>query len=149
MKGRKGYELAILIHKKMYNLPSVLDKSEKRKLYNEYLALIRKSAYLGYKEALFDLGQQYEKISFLGVDNPMYSPKKCVYWYSKACDKGHAEACNNLAALYEEGIGCEMNLQKAVELYKLSADLGSINGRGNYRIMLKNISKGGIYYNKL
>lgn len=149
MKGKKAYQQAVLLHEKIYAYPSVLDEQGKEIIYYEYLDLIRKSAYLGYNEALFDLGQQYEATSFLGIKNPKYNPKKCIYWYSKACNNGHSEACNNLAFFYEEGQGCEMNINKALELYRLSAQLGSINGKQNYKIMLKNISKGGIYEGKI
>src|SRR4051812_40036469 len=103
MKGKKAYALAIVIHNEMYKFPNRLNDTEKKKLYAQYFSLIKKSAYLGYPEALFDIGQQYEDFGYLGMPNPMYNPKKCVFWYTKACDKNHAEACNNLANFYEKG----------------------------------------------
>jgi TPR repeat protein len=146
MKGQKAYSSAIEIHKILYSRGGELNESEKTKLYNRYFALIKKAAYLGHSEGLFDLGQQYEDISFLGIPNPLYNPQKCVYWYSKACKNGHAEACNNLAHLYEKGEGCHQNLNLAFQLYQRSADLGSPNGKKNYKIMRRDLSKGGKYY---
>ncbi|TDQ06547.1 tetratricopeptide repeat protein [Pedobacter metabolipauper] len=148
MKGKKAYFFATLLHEKLHKYPNDLDEDERISVYYEYFKLIKESAYLGYTDAFFDLGQQYESMGFLGINNPKYNPKKCIYWYSKACNNGHAEACNNLASFYEEGIGCELDLNKALELYKRSAELGSVNGKKNYRIMIKDISKGDIYEKK-
>lgn len=145
MKGKKTYAMAMAIHEKMYKHPSTLTPLEKKELYNEYFLLIKRSAYSGNVEAQYDLAQQYENISFLGMPNPKYNPKKCIFWYSRACNSGHAEACNNLAALYEMGEGCEKNLEMALSLYEKSASLGSQNGKKNYKIMLKDLSKGGKY----
>lgn len=85
-------------------------------------------------------------MSYLGLENPKYNPKKCIYWYSKACYNKHAEACNNFAALYETGQGCDLDLIKALQLYKIAADFGSENGKKNYKIMQKDLSKGGKYF---
>lgn len=145
MKGEKIYTLAMFIHEKMYEYPSKLNNEEKIALYQEYFKLIKKAAYLGYVEALYDMGQQYENINFLSVNNPKYSPKKCIYWYTKACYKNHPDACNNLASFYEEGNGCKKNLKLALDLYKKSAELGSINGKRNYKSILKDFADGGKY----
>lgn len=141
MKGQKIYNLATLINEKLYEYPSDLNHEEKLKLYYEYFSLIRRSSYLGFIEAQYDYAQQYENISFLGVNNPLYDPKKCIYWYSKACDRGHSEACNNLAHIYHLGDKCEKNLELALKLYRKSAELGSDNGKRNYKMMLHKLAK--------
>jgi len=146
MKGNKAYAMAMEINNRINEYPNILTTTKKKELYKKYLLLIRKSAYYGNVEAQYDLAQQYDNISFLGAPNPKYNPKKCIYWYSKACKKKHAEACNNLAALYEIGEGCKRNLELALKLYKDSAELGSPNGKKNYKIMLRDMSKGGKYY---
>ena len=145
MKGQKAYSLAKSIHEKFYQYPNELSETAKKELYNEYFKLVRKSAYLGHLEAQYDMAQQYESMSFLGVQNPIYNPKKRIFWYSKACSKGHSDACNNLASIYELGEGCEQNLDLALRLYEKSAKLGSINGKKNYEIMLRDMAKGGRY----
>jgi TPR repeat protein len=145
MKGQGAYSLAQEINEKLNEYPSVLSEGEKNEFYEKYFALIKKSAYLGYPEGQYDFAQQFENMSFLGIKNPKYDPKKCVFWYSKACKNDHAEACNNLANFYEKGEGCEKNLNFALELYKRSADLGSPNGKKNYKMMVRDLSKGGKY----
>jgi TPR repeat protein len=143
MKGQKAYFSAKAIHKQMYEKSHNLE--EQKKLYALYLGLIRKAAYVGHTESLYDMGQQYENIGYLGIPNPMYNPIKSIYWYTKACEKNHAEACNSLATFYESGCGCEKNLDLSLKLYKRSADLGSPNGKKNYKIMVRDLIEGGKY----
>jgi TPR repeat protein len=137
MRGERLYSEAKSLHKKMYFSSNKLTQDDQKKLYALYFKLIKKAAYKGHLEALYDLGQQYEDIGYLGIINPHYNPKKCVYWYTKACQLGHAEAYNNLSSFYEKGEGCEKNLNYALALLKKSAELGSTLGRKNYSIMLK------------
>lgn len=123
----------------MYQLRDLLNKEEKYNLYDEYFKLIKKSAYSGYAEALYDLAQQYEDTHHLYDINPKYNPKKCIFWYKKACKKNHAEACNNLAHFYELGIGCKKNIKRALSLYKKSSDLGYNIGTKNYKLLIKQL----------
>lgn len=144
MKGQKAYQLATTVFKEMQSRSH--DEEEQNLLYFRYLGLIKKAAYKGHTEAIYDLGQQYEDVGYLGIPNPMYNARKCVYWYKKACEGNHPEACNNLATFYESGNGCDKDLNKALALYKRSADLGYSIGKKNYKIMTKDMSKGGKYY---
>jgi hypothetical protein len=143
MKGKKAYNLAMAIHEKMYAKSHSVE--EQRELHAQYFKLIKKAAYSGHTDGLYDMGQQYEDIGYLGIPNPISNPKMCVYWYTKACQSGHAEACNNLATFYESGKVCKQNLDVALDLYKRSANLGSPNGKKNYKIMLRDMSNGGKY----
>ncbi|RIA89918.1 hypothetical protein C1645_179520 [Glomus cerebriforme] len=52
--------------------------------------------------------------------------KKAFKLYKKAADLGHLCGMNNLGYFYKEGIGTEINLQKAFGLYQKSAYLGSL-----------------------
>lgn len=116
----------------------LLQKKNKKKLiYKEYLYFLRKAAYSGNAEAQYDLAQQYETMNYLSIENPMYNPKKCIYWYTKSCMQDHAAACNNLASFFETGDGGEKDLNKALMLYKKSGDLGYGIGAKNYKIMKK------------
>jgi TPR repeat protein len=45
-------------------------------------------------------------------------------WYEKASAQGHALATNNLAYLYDLGLGVKQNRKKGFELYSRAADLG-------------------------
>jgi TPR repeat protein len=143
MKGEKIYNLAKAVHEEMYAKSHQAD--EKMILFTRYFELIRKAAYKGHIESLYTMGNLYEDIGYLGIPNPLHNPKKALYWYTKACEKGHSEACNNLANLYELGAGCHRNLDVALDFYKQAASGGSPNGKKNYRLMLKDMSKGGKY----
>lgn len=144
MKGERIYSRAMLIDSKLYE-ESNLTTQDKRDLYDQFFELIKKAAYLGHKEAMHEYALQFENISFLGVENPLFNPKKRNFWYHKAIEGGHAEAYNNLAHIYEIGQGVEKNYDKALEFYKKSAELGSVLGKKNYKIMLKDMAKGGLY----
>ncbi|OQP42715.1 hypothetical protein A4H97_11135 [Niastella yeongjuensis] len=135
MKGNSIYLKAKVVHEKMYELSGQIKEEEKEIIYNEYFTLIKKAAHLGHPDAQYDLAQQYETMNYLSVENPKYNPAKCIFWYTRACAQNHAAAFNNLAAFYESGIGCEKDLEKALMLYKKSADLGDSLGKENYKIM--------------
>lgn len=141
MKGRKYYLTAKDLHKKLYSLPIHAKETKRVKIYYRYFDFLRKAAYLGNTEAQYDLGQQYETMNSLNIRNLNYKPRKCIYWYRKACTQNHAEACNNLASFFETGEGCKMDLEKALSLYKKSAELGYSVGLKNYRIMKNQIAK--------
>ncbi|WP_295712292.1 tetratricopeptide repeat protein [Mucilaginibacter sp.] len=145
MKGQKIYALALLVNETLIGMSSSVTEEERRGKYDQYLKFIRIAAYQGHVEALFDMGQQYEDIGFLGMPNPMYNAKKCVYWYTKAVEKGHAEACNNLSNFYALGDGCKQDFDMALGLLKRSAELGSVLGKKNYKMKLKDLAKTGRY----
>lgn len=136
------------IRKLLINLQIDKDLSEdlKVKKYLEYISKIRVLAYKGNSNAQYDLAQHYENYNFLGDPNPNFNSKKRFYWYLKAANNNNGNACNNLADLFETGAGCERNLQKALSYYKKSMELGDTLGRINYKIMLKDLKKGGVYY---
>lgn len=135
MRGDRIYLKAMAVHKKMYEVSGQIKEGKRKVIYNEYLNLLRRAAYLGHPEAQYDLGQQYETMNYLSIENPKYNPAKCIFWYTKASAQNHAAACNNLATFYESGEGCEKDLEKALALYKRSADLGYSPGKKNYKIM--------------
>ncbi len=120
--------------------------SKKSVAYKEYLDIIKRGAYNGIAEAQYQYGQQFEHMSWLYIQNPKYNPRKTFYWYSKACNKNHPAACNNLAYHYETGLGCKKNITKALKLYKKAAELGDYSGKKNYSIMLRDTSPGGKYH---
>lgn len=144
MKGDKIYSKAMSIDSKLYG-DSNLTKQDKNSLYRQFFELIKKAAYLKHKDAMYEYAQQFENISFLGVESPLFSPKRRNFWYHKAIESGHPEAYNNLASIYEIGEGLQRDYNKALELYKKSAELGSNLGKKNYKTMLKDMAKGGKY----
>lgn len=143
MKGGKVYKEAIAAYRDMYLKDKSLKGEKRLSTYKKVLALIRKAAYAGHPEAQFELGQQYDETSFLGVVNPMHNKEKMLYWYSKACDNNNAEACNCLAFMYEVGDGCKKDLSKAFTLYTKSARLGSGIGAENLKTFKRQMSRKG------
>lgn len=131
----------------LLNLYSEIPLSEDVKLqrYKEYIAGIRKLAYKQNPEAQYDLAQHYEEYNILGNPNPNHNKSKRLYWYKKAAKNKNASAYNNLADLFERGDGCEVNLIKALRCYEESMKLGDVLGKQNYKKMLRDFEKGGIY----
>lgn len=146
MRGKILYEKAQLIADKMYSME--IGISLKESLYKEYISLIRKSAYKGYPAAQYDLAQSYEDVGFWGVPNPYENIQKRFYWYSKAAFNNYAAAYNNLADMFERGIGHSKDIKKALEYYKKAADLGDKLGKKNYKILTKQIEKGETHWRK-
>jgi TPR repeat protein len=139
MRGDRIYLRAKAVHEKMYELSGRTKEEERISIYNEYFNLLKRAAYLGHADAQYDLGQQFETMNYLSIENPKYNPSKCIYWYTKAAEQNHAAACNNLATFYESGQGCEKDLEKALALYKKAAELGDPQGKENYKIMKRQL----------
>jgi len=128
MKGGKKYLEAQLVSDKLYQKKIQLDVDSKKRLYLDYLTLLKESAYKGYPEAQFELALHYEEINFFGI-NPNFNSEKCKYWHNKACKSGVAEACNNLAIIYEN----EKKMDLAEEFYRKAIKLGSVNAKNNFK----------------
>lgn len=137
MKGERFYQQSVKAYDELLEAHNVtysdetdyLDFSQMIKWYNVYINLIRKSAYLGYPLAQYELGLHYESRYFFGL-NPHYNPAKCEYWYSKACEANIGDACNNLALMYYEN-GRE---EEARELFLKGIRLKSKLARSNYKL---------------
>jgi TPR repeat protein len=137
MKKSKLLEKAYNI---LHNFYASKDKLEKSILYSEYLHLIRKAAYYGNSEAQYELGQTYEDINAIGF-NPKCNFIKARYWYGKACKQNQPDACNNLASMYDNGIGGVKDLKMALILYKKAMDLGNVLAKKNYKLHRKQLKK--------
>lgn len=142
MKGDRNLKKALEIKRMISKYPSLLSSSEKDELYWKGFDLIKKSAYTGNPKAMYEYAQQFDSISFLGMENPLFSPKKCIYWYTKSAKLLYAEAYNNLADFYERGVGVKQDLRKSYELYKRGAELGSKLAKLNLKIFDKQIKRG-------
>ena len=57
----------------------------------------------------------------LNSEDSRYAPSKAAQYLILASDEGSAEAQFELAKLYETGLGVEQNIDRALELYELSA----------------------------
>jgi hypothetical protein len=57
--------------------------------------------------------------------------KTAIKLFSKACDDGNANGCNNLGDMYKNGQGVQQDYFKAVELYTKACDGGYAKGCKN------------------
>lgn len=138
MKGIKLYKKAQQLSDKLYDNSIKISKKNKIKIYNDYIYLIRKSAYSGHAEAQFELALHYEEINFFGV-NDKYNINKCFYWYQKSCNLNFGEACNNLAILHER----KKEYDLASFLYKKAINLGIEKAKKNYKNLKRILAKAG------
>jgi uncharacterized protein len=60
----------------------------------------------------------------LDPDKSRFEPDKAFDYFSRAAEAGDGEAMFELAKLYEKGIGTPQNFDKALALYRQSADKG-------------------------
>ncbi len=58
-----------------------------------------------------------------------------TYWYTKAADKGHTDAQTNLAAMYAEGRGVDLDEVKAARWYRKAAEGGNVRAQYNLAVM--------------
>jgi TPR repeat protein len=56
---------------------------------------------------------------------------KALEWYLKAANQGHAQAQNNIGALYAFGQGVEKSITKAIEWYTKAAKNGNVYAQKN------------------
>ena len=82
--------------------------------------LLKKAARHGNAKAYYTMGNLYYEGEYLPKDD-----KKAYENWAKAVAQKYYEAASNLAYAYIEGVGCEKNESKGIELYKLAADNGS------------------------
>ncbi len=81
---------------------------------------LRQKAIDGDYEAAYSLAQFYSD----DEDNAKPDYAEALRWYQVAADHGDPYAKNNLAILYEKGLGTEKNIPKAIKLYKEAAEVG-------------------------
>ena len=103
-------------------LACIREDSIYKDMYNPQRAieLLKKATRHGSGEAYYLLGNWYYNGEFLPKDD-----KKAYENWGKAVSLKYYEAASNLAYAYLEGVGCEKDEKKGIELYKLAADNGS------------------------
>jgi hypothetical protein len=55
-------------------------------------------------------------------------PGDAAPWYARACERGYASACYELAVLHENGLGVARNPERAFALYKQACTGGDTRG---------------------
>lgn len=86
----------------------------------------------------YELGNRSSQVSLnLGIMHQQgmgtgKDDREALKWYTRSANEGHAEAQNNLAALYENGgDGVERNLSEALKWYTSSATQGMAVAQAN------------------
>ena len=87
---------------------------------------------------LFSCGAQLEHPAsqyelgtlFLQKDGPIGKDDRAAFfWFNRAASKGNAPAQRQLAQCYENGVGCDVDLEKALLLYREAARNGDVEAR--------------------
>jgi TPR repeat protein len=117
----------------MYNLGVIYEKG-----YGEEINLTKAKEW--YQKAV---EQNISKASFnlANIEFRAKNYKKAFNLYKKASKEGNSKAMFHLAWLYQNGKGCEANLSKAKEWYRLSAVKGERDSIKNYSIILESEGK--------
>lgn len=137
-----------------------------QKLYKEAVAYYQKAADLNHSLALGFLGFAYENGEGVEVDykkakecyekacqnNSAYGYFRLGHYYKniennkilsanclkKAADLGHVRAMNSYAICVRDGIGCDANINEAIEYFKKAADHDDVNAAYNLGSMYNN-----------
>ena len=108
-------------------------KKDERKAFLYYLDAVRNSKYseseaLKYLEKKAKEGNPYAQFSYgsyyADFEFWPYDSRKAFYWFSKADEKNHHAALNNLALMYIFGNGVKKDVKKGRELMLKAAELG-------------------------
>lgn len=107
---------------KMYLYGNGIPKSGKNAV--KYLEQAAKS---GNVEAMTDLAYLYgESVTEIPINY-----EKARIWYTKAAERGHAVAMNNLGVLYDNGRGVKKDRAEGCKWFTKAAEAGSDKGREN------------------
>ena len=90
----------------------------------------RKRLEEGDAQAFFNVGCEYRD----GAGGYLRNYKKALEHWHRAGELGHASAYNSIGLVYENGIGVEVDMKKAVHYYELAAMGGSAVARYNLGI---------------
>ena len=87
--------------------------------------LFSRGAQLEHPKSQYELG-----MLFLKKDGPIAKDEKAAFfWFNRAASKGDSAAQRQLAVCYENGVGCDADLTKALSLYREAARNGDVEAR--------------------
>ncbi|MBR3506966.1 MAG: sel1 repeat family protein [Lentisphaeria bacterium] len=87
--------------------------------------LFSRGAQLEHPACQYELG-----MLFLKKDGPIAKDEKAAFfWFNRAASNGSAPAQRQLAVCCENGIGCDVDLEKALALYREAAKNGDVEAR--------------------
>jgi TPR repeat protein len=77
------------------------------------------------KDEMYEIGKEYldgmDGVYDDGTDAVVQMPTTALKYFTKAAEQGHVEAQFELGCMYENGIGSEMDIEKAIEWYSSAA----------------------------
>ena len=87
--------------------------------------LFSRGAQLEHPKSQYELG-----MLFLMKDGPIARDEHAAFfWFNRAAAKGDSAAQRQLAVCYENGVGCEADLERALVLYREAARNGDVEAR--------------------
>ena len=87
--------------------------------------LFSRGAQLEHPACQYELGMLFQK-----KDGPIAKDDRAAFfWFNRAASKGSAPAQRQLAVCYENGTGCNIDLEKALALYREAALNGDVQAR--------------------
>lgn len=98
----------------------------KDSIYQDYrnphkgVELLKKASLRGNGNAYYNLGNLY----YAGEDLPKDDSKAFANW-EKSSNLKNPDGASNLAYAYLEGVGCEKDVEKGIDIYKQAVDYGS------------------------
>lgn len=108
---------------------NVIDSVEAKRWYNKALTKSLKRVRKGndfHGGASFDIGKIYYNLK----DYP-----KALYWLQQSSLKGDLDASRHLGRMYRDGIGCEVNYKKSVDLFEKATGQGHMYAELELAIM--------------
>lgn len=102
---------------------------------NRELALdwLHRAAEAGYPEYLVEVGEDLLR----GSDGFAHDPERAVYILNSAVQRyGHPEAVTLMASAYRDGIGVELDIERAHAMYRHAVAMGSMQAHRDYGRML-------------
>lgn len=133
---RLQYSKKILWNDEKWGYDNVDDRDLRIRLMSyrdEAFRYIENEAYNNNASAQYTLGQLY----FFADNYVRQDTTKAVYWWNEALKQEYIPAYNNLGLAYEEGLGVEKNMRKAVDILKMGAEKGEPYAQANYGRMYR------------
>lgn len=81
----------------------------------------------GDADAMYSLSMQSPTITLVSRKVDKKFAYTSFYWANEAHKKGNLDASVRLGVLYEYGVGCEIDIDKALELYNQAAEQNNLN----------------------
>ncbi len=117
--------IALIIMPAIASAGSLVDLSFSNSIYMLESAQLRHAAELGDADSQFRLAWQYsQKDDSERMETIHYSPRHALHWYLEAARQGHVASAYNLAVIYAQGRGTNVDPVEAYAWLDYAADGG-------------------------